>query len=145
MAVIYLVFKWEKQKKSGSIHRKEERYAELVKSIKGFYVNSENPELKSVFIDQVNLCWLYCPDQVIYKLYNFLKSVKNSSTDEQKLKALGEVFVEIRKDLIKDSKLSSDLKPNDFKIYSPTTPNDFAETSEGYTESVQSRYLIGIN
>lgn len=82
---------------------------------------------------------------MIYKLYNFLKSVKNSSTDEQKLKALGEVFVEIRKDLIKDSKLSSDLKPNDFKIYSPTTPNDFAETSEGYTESVQSRYLIGIN
>lgn len=73
---------------------------------------------------------MYCPDQVIYKLYNFLESVKNSSTDEQKLKALGEVFVEIRKDLIKDSKLSSDLKPNDFKIYSPTTPNDFAETSE---------------
>ncbi|MGG5180475.1 hypothetical protein ACQYAC_14395 [Bacillus sp. MM09(2025)] len=102
----------------------------LVKSLKGFYVESENSELKSVFIDQVNLCWLYCPDQVINKLYNFLESVKNSSTHEHKHKALGELLVEIRKDLIKDSKLKSDLKPNDFKIYSSTNSENSSRTSE---------------
>ncbi|MGR2788659.1 hypothetical protein ACUXZW_00195 [Bacillus subtilis] len=87
-------------------NRKEERYAELVKSIKGFYAMSENKELRSIFLDQVNLCWLYCPDQVICKLYNFLELLEGISTEEQKLKALGEVFIEIRKDLIKDSKLN---------------------------------------
>ncbi|MBU8970109.1 hypothetical protein KSS88_14735 [Bacillus altitudinis] len=118
------------KRKQETYNRKEERYAELVISLKGFYVKSENKDFKSNFLDQVNLCWLYCPDQVIYKLYNFLESVKNSSSDEHKLKALAEVFVEIRKDLIKDSKLNSDLKSDDFKIYSPTTSNDFAKASE---------------
>jgi Pyruvate/2-oxoacid:ferredoxin oxidoreductase delta subunit len=99
--------------------RKEERYAELIKSIKGFYANLDNTSLKGNFIEQVNLCWLYCPDEVIKRLYDFLETVKtNSSTSEHKEKLLGEAMVAIRQDLLKDTKLKTKLTPQDFKIYS---------------------------
>jgi len=102
-----------------SYKRKEERYAELIKSIKGFYVNSDSPSLKGNFLQQVDLCWMYCPDDVVIKLYAFLETVKtNSSTDVQKETALGEAMVSIRNDLLKDSKIKSNLTPDQFKIYS---------------------------
>jgi hypothetical protein len=47
--------RWEQFK------RKEERYQELLRCVKGFYVESHNQELKRQFIDQVSLCWLYEP------------------------------------------------------------------------------------
>lgn len=107
------------KRKQESYKRKEERYAELINSIKGFYVNSDSPNLKGNFLQQVNLCWMYCPDDVLIKLYDFLETVKtNSSTDVQKETALGEVMVAIRKDLLKDSKIKSNLTPEQFKIFS---------------------------
>jgi predicted N-formylglutamate amidohydrolase len=47
-----------------------------------------------------------------------LETVKANSTDVQKENALGEVMVEIRNDLIKDTKLTTNLNSQDFKIYS---------------------------
>lgn len=107
------------KRKQESYQRKEERYAELIKSIKGFYVNSDNPSLKENFLQQVDLCWMYCQDDVLIKMYSFLETVKtNSSTDVQKEIALGEVMVAIRNDLLKDSRIKSNLTPDQFKIYS---------------------------
>jgi ribonuclease HI len=52
--------------------RKEDRYQELITSLKGFYVSSwtqeESKAHKNHFIDQLNLCWMYCPDDVIHKI-----------------------------------------------------------------------------
>jgi len=107
------------KRKQESYKRKEERYAELIKSIKGFYVNSDNPSLKENFLQQVDLCWMYCPDDVVIKLYSFLEAVKtNSSTDDQKETALGEAMVAIRNDLLKDTKMKSSLTHEQFRIYS---------------------------
>ena len=36
--------------------RKEERYINLIKSIRGFYVGVNNKELKEQFLLQINLC-----------------------------------------------------------------------------------------
>lgn len=108
------------KRKQEGYKRKEEHYTELIKSLKGFYVNSNNKDLKEVFLEQVNLCWMYCPDDVVIKIYDFLEAVNTNSnaTDKQKDKALGEVMVAIRNDLLKDTKLKNKLTYHNFRIYS---------------------------
>ncbi len=45
--------------------RKEEHYKLLLRTLQGFYVATQDRALKEAFLEQVNLCWLYCPDGVI--------------------------------------------------------------------------------
>jgi len=87
---------WEQYK------RKEERYKELLLSLRGYYVKSENLEKRQQFLDQVNLCWLYSPDDVILKANDFLNTVETGTeaTESDRVKAAGELFVAIRKDLL---------------------------------------------
>jgi Pyruvate/2-oxoacid:ferredoxin oxidoreductase delta subunit len=90
--------------------RKEEKYSELIRSLRGFYIESSSKELKTEFLNQLNLCWMYCPDEVIYKAYGFLYS------HEKKEKAVGEFMLAIRKDMISRKPLrKTNLKPEDFK------------------------------
>ena len=66
---------------------------------------------------------MYCPDEVIYKAYRFIDSVHTGqkSTDEEKEKALGELILAIRKDLISNKVLSKTaLKPGDFRVLTST-------------------------
>jgi Pyruvate/2-oxoacid:ferredoxin oxidoreductase delta subunit len=98
--------------------RKEEKYSELIRSLRGFYVDSSNKELKTEFLNQLNLCWMYCPDEVIYKAYNFLLMVHTDSkhTYEETEKAVGEFVLAIRKDLISRKPFrKTNLKPEDFR------------------------------
>jgi len=87
---------WEQYK------RKEERYKELLLSLRGYYAASEDLEKRQQFLDQVNLCWLYSPDTVIRKANEFLNTVKTGTqaTDADRVEAAGELFVAIRKDLM---------------------------------------------
>ncbi|MCD6366549.1 MAG: hypothetical protein J7L46_03310 [Bacteroidales bacterium] len=106
--------------------RKEEKYKSLLKSLEGFYTfvdSSEAKKLKQTFLNHLNLCWLYCPDSVIEKAYEFLSCVHTDvkCADDQKEKALGELVFAIRKDLLSRRIVKkTSLKPNDFKIYKPT-------------------------
>ena len=98
--------------------RKEEKYSELIRSLRGFYVNSSSKELKTEFLNQLNLCWMYCPDEVIYKAYNFLFMVHTNQkhSDEEKEKAVGAFMLAIRKDMISRGSLrKTNFKPADFK------------------------------
>jgi len=98
--------------------RKEEKYSELIRSLRGFYVSSSSKELKTEFLNQLNLCWMYCPDEVIRKAYNFLSMVHTDQKhlDEEKEEAIGEFVLAIRKDLISRKPLrKTNLKPGDFK------------------------------
>jgi uncharacterized membrane protein YhaH (DUF805 family) len=109
----------EKSKRSYEEYkRKEERYSRLIRSLRGFYVGSENTELKTEFLNQLNLCWMYCPDEVICKVYNFLNTVHTDQkhSDEEKEKAVGEIMLAIRRDLVSRKPLkATNLKPEDFK------------------------------
>ena len=112
---------WEEYK------RKEERYQELIKALKGFHLSSWSPDesktMKNHFIDQINLCWMYCPDEVILKAYAFINTVHTSRTcsNEEKELALGELILAIRKDLISKKVLSStQLKPGNFVVLTST-------------------------
>lgn len=86
------------------LQRKEERYKELLRCLKGFYVNTPDPQLKREFIDQVGLCWLYAPDDVIQKANAFFESIHRQrqplATDEEKQRALGELVLAIRNDML---------------------------------------------
>lgn len=98
--------------------RKEEKYSALIRSLRGFYVDSSSKELKTEFLNQLNLCWMYCPDEVIHKAYNFLFMVHTvqKHSDEEKEKAVGEFMLAIRKDLISRKPLTkTNFKPEDFK------------------------------
>ena len=107
---------WEQYK------RKEESYIELLKSIPGFSFSSPDANLRRNFLDELNKCWLYAPDQVIKKGYKFLETVHKGaeSTDEEKKQALGDFVVTIRKDLLSRKVLSeTQLTSKDFKPLKP--------------------------
>lgn len=98
--------------------RKEEKYSKLISALKGFYISSLNKELRDEFLNQLNLCWMYCPDEVIIKAYNFLSTVHNDKKfiDKEREEALGEFMLAIRKDLIKRKPLKkTTLRSEDFK------------------------------
>lgn len=99
--------------------RKEESYKELLRCLKGFYIGTANAnELKAEFLNQLNRCWLYCPDDVIVKGYAFLNTVHatNPAPDDIKEKAMGHFVASIRSDLISRKLLrSTKLSGKDFK------------------------------
>jgi hypothetical protein len=100
--------------------RKEERYKELLHCLKGFYVHSQNTDMKAKFIDQVNLCWLYAPDEVIRRANTFLETIMTSriplAKNEEKEKALGEFILAIREDMLSRRLVTNtSLKHSDWK------------------------------
>jgi Pyruvate/2-oxoacid:ferredoxin oxidoreductase delta subunit len=106
--------------------RKGEKYSQLIRSIRGFYIDSSNSETKADFLNQLNLCWMYCPDEVIHKAYNFLSTVHTDRltdhmcSDEEKEKAMGEFVLAMRKDLVARKPLGkTSLKPEDFQHLRP--------------------------
>jgi len=113
---------WHLNERSKRIYeeykRKEDKYSGLIRSLRGFYVNSLDKELRTEFLAQLNLCWMYCPDEVINKAYNFLLLVhtEQKHSDEEKEKAVGELMLAIRRDLLSRKPLrKTGLKPEDFK------------------------------
>lgn len=107
--VVILLLGWllneYSKRQSERLKAKEERYIALLESLDGFYV-SANPETatedKEKFLEQLRLCWMYCPDSVIRKGYNFIDhvSVGVRKSDKEKEAALGSFVVEVRKDLL---------------------------------------------
>src|SRR5690606_39031384 len=98
--------------------RKEQHYIALVRSLRGFYSASASKELRDEFIQQVNLCWLYCPDDVIRKAYAFLDSVheRSGARQEESELALGAFVAAIRKDMLKRRVVArTGLESSDFR------------------------------
>ena len=108
---------WEQYK------RKEENYKELLRCLKGFYVGTQDKDLKSQFIHQLNLLWLYAPDEVIETAYRFLEKVKTGvkSLDNEKELACGALVEAVRRDLLKRTILKkTKLNAKDFQHFIST-------------------------
>lgn len=116
--VAWYVNEWRKRL-ADQYQRKEANYKELIRALRGFYVGAENAEqLKREFLNQLNVSWLYCPDEVIQKGYAFLDTVhtRHVHTDEQKENALGAFVAAIREDMLSRKLVrSSKLSAADFK------------------------------
>lgn len=113
----------EKSKRELNIQKqKEERYKKMVICIKAFTTGNPDVTLRQEFIDQLNLSWVYCPDEVVKKGTFVLETMIPNDvgvsiyTNEEKIKAIGDFFVEIRKDILnKSSNTKSNLKVEDYK------------------------------
>jgi len=81
--------------------RKKLRYQELLRTARGFYAQIDNQQMKNAFVEQLILCWLYCPDEVIRKGYAFLNALNAPNTpDAEKHTAHANFVLALRKDLI---------------------------------------------
>ena len=119
-ALIWLLNERSKRR-SEQYQRREMKYFLLIKNIDGFYVGTTNTDKKKEFINELNQCWLYCPDIVIKKAYHFLDTVKagNNASEEEREKALGDLMAEIRMDLSKNKSFrKTNLEGKDFRIMS---------------------------
>ncbi len=107
----------EKEKRSyEDYRRREEKYAKLVSSLKGFYSGSFNAEEITEFVNQLNLCWMYCPDGVIKKAYQFLSLLESRADKKTVERAIGDFILSIRKDILSGSTAKRTcLKPEDFR------------------------------
>ncbi|HPG40612.1 MAG TPA: hypothetical protein PLP19_15955 [bacterium] len=107
---------WEQYK------RKEESYIALIRSVRGFYISTQDAKLRLKFLDQLNICWLYAPDEVIEKGYLFLETVHKDAkkSDQEKETALGEFMLAIRKDILSRQILNkTNLKSSNFQHLKP--------------------------
>ena len=98
--------------------RKEDQYKKLIRCLQGFYVKTGNPELKAEFLQQLNICWLYCPDEVLRKAYAFLDSVHTDriKSEETKEEAMNEFILSIRKDMLSRRLVKkTELEQKDFR------------------------------
>jgi hypothetical protein len=98
--------------------RKEERYRELLRCVRGFYEDVNDRTLKQAFIDEVNLCWLYCSDEVIRKANAFLNAVKGSDVDVDTERILGDFILAVRKDMLaRTVATSTELTASEFNFF----------------------------
>ena len=127
LTIISSIIIWacaERNKRKQELYiRKENKYLKLIQSLKGFQIGSENKKLKQEFLDQLNLCWMYCPDSIIKKAYDFLLMLNPERTKEPTSKelkeAIAKLILEIRMDLINNKSLTkTSLTENDFKLLS---------------------------
>lgn len=107
----------EKDKRTyEDFRRREEKYAKLISSLKGFYSGSFNAEEITEFVNQLNLCWMYCPDTVIKKAYYFLSLLESGADKKAVERAVGDFILSVRKDILSGSaEKHTNLKPEDFR------------------------------
>jgi hypothetical protein len=115
---------WNERRKriAEEYERKEAKYAALIESLQGFYIGDartdESRKQKQRFLTELNNSWLYCPDEVIRRAYEFLAKVHTGAkySDEEKELAVGELVLAIRKDLLGRKRvLSTKLTAADFR------------------------------
>jgi Pyruvate/2-oxoacid:ferredoxin oxidoreductase delta subunit len=86
------------KRKQEQYARKEEKYKALLSTLQGFYEGSQDTEKKRAFVEQVNQCWLYCPDLVIQNAYTFLEKVQKG--DPERDETCGDLVAAIRRDML---------------------------------------------
>jgi len=108
--------------------RRELKYWYLICSIKGFYTESLEARLQEQFVLQLSSCWMYCPDDVIHKLYAFMDAVQRDggTSDAMKSSAEAELMAAIRKDSYRTMRRGKTaLTATDFRHLSvPLKPSD---------------------
>lgn len=100
---------------------KEEKYINLLIKLQGFVGNTANTKTKKEFFEEQYQSWLYCSDEVA-KAINVMVQLaidsKNKAPDaEEGRKAIGEIVLAMRRDLLGKTKL-------DYTAFRYTDVND---------------------
>lgn len=93
----WLANEWRKQAWENFL-RKERYYQSLITCMGAFFETEKEQERRE-FLNQLNLCWLYCPDDVIKKAYAFLNTFQTQATHAARKDSVRELVLAIRKDL----------------------------------------------
>lgn len=99
-----------KQKKDETIRKfKEEKYSNLVILLKGFVGNTVSADKKKKFFEEQYKSWLYCSDEVVVAINNMVNLLMSNRgkpiNPEEGKKAIGNIIVAMRKDLLGKTKL----------------------------------------
>ena len=84
---------------------REAKYTALMEASISFYRSIDDPNLKIKFFQELNSAWIYCPDHIIDKGYEFLDTVQhNDGYDSDVQKAhreyvFGEFALAMRKEV----------------------------------------------
>ena len=102
-----------KTKKEEAIFRfKEEKYSNLLILMQGFLGSDASDELKRKFFEEQYGSWLYCSDGVvksINEMIDFIIKHKGEEVSMDKSRELvGNIVLEMRKDLVKKTDLTYD-------------------------------------
>ena len=112
--VTYL-FTIRTKKNEAMLKYKEEKYSNLIVLLKGFVGNTASGKLKRKFFDEQYRSWLYSSDNVVLAvnhLVELLISERGKQPDPKHgRKIVGDIILEMRKDLLGKTKLSHE----DFK------------------------------
>ena len=124
--IAWFTNEWRKRV-ADQYQRKEANYKELIRALRGFYVGAaKGDELKLEFLNQLNISWLYCPDEVIQKGYAFLETVqaREAELDDERQLAFGAFVAAIRGDLLSRKLVQkTSLSAKDFKHFSVHKPD----------------------
>jgi hypothetical protein len=99
-----------KSKKSEAILKfKEEKYTNLLVLLQGFVGKTASGDMKRKFFEEQYRSWLYCSDEVIKAINKMVQLVISSRGEapnpEEGRKAVGNIVLEMRKDLLGKTKL----------------------------------------
>lgn len=117
IAVLGYVVKGKVDTQARERQQREDRYRGMLTAMQGFYVSSEDKELKQKFVDELNQAYLYASDDVMRAGNEFLDTVKikpEPSAEEESKSALANLVLAMRKDLRK-TKLSA----SEFETWAP--------------------------
>ena len=102
-----------KAKKSEAILKfKEEKYSNLLILLQGFVGKTTSGETKRKFFEEQYKSWLYCSDGVVKAINEMVQLVIDlrgkEPEPEKGKKAVGNIVLEMRKDLLGKTKLTSE-------------------------------------
>jgi hypothetical protein len=105
-------FTIQSKKKESILKFKEEKYSNLLILLKGFVGNTTSGEIKRKFFEEQYKSWLYCSDDVVTAVNRMIRLVIESRgkqpNPEEGTKAIGEIALAMRRDLLGKTKLGYD-------------------------------------
>ena len=108
-------FTMKTKKSEATLKFKEEKYANLLVLLQGFVGTTASSDTKRNFFEEEYRSWLYCSDDVVKAINDMVELVitsEGSNPDAEKgKKAVGNIVIAMRKDLLGKTKLS----PYDFR------------------------------
>jgi hypothetical protein len=120
----YLTFYFtSKTKRNDAILKyKEDKYSNLLVLLQGFVGLTASSETKKKFFEEQHRSWLYCSDSVVTAINDMIElaiSEKGKDPEPEKgRKVVGNIVLEMRKDLLGKTKLN----PKDFRYIDVIDP-----------------------
>ncbi|MEK6734952.1 MAG: hypothetical protein AABY47_00140 [Pseudomonadota bacterium] len=109
-AFLAFLFTSRAKRDESIIRFKEEKYAKLLVKLQGFVGTTTSGELKREFFEEQYQSWLYASDEVVEAINNLVALViasRGAAPDPVAgRKAIGEIVVAMRRDLLKKTALS---------------------------------------